>query len=394
MEKALHRCWTRIAFTLIAAILVLACFNTSLSPIGNASAASYSFSLTSEEVNVTVLRDGSIDIDYHFIFTNVNGLDGVDVGLPNTHYDPLSAYAIIIVDGVVYSPDMVHDSPYIDVGMAVEFGSNLQSIIEDHGSFELFFHVNNPHMVYENELIAGTVGVSFRPTWFDPSAQVGITGVLTSRLVFPEGFTNMSQALWIESNVWDELVWDNSTQRVVATWANINVDPNEQADGAYDFGAGFPMGYVDQYYLKDAEIDIFADLITLLSLLLPLIIFAIIIAVSIIATVATARRRNGDYYEPKMNVVGAGPRRDLTAVEAAIVLERPLEMVATMILFGLIKKGKVEIVSRDAPMRLKVLSQKGDYQYETEYLNAINPNPTVSSQLLKNTLDHLIDATS
>ncbi|MFA5313702.1 MAG: hypothetical protein WC375_10385, partial [Methanomassiliicoccales archaeon] len=320
----LMRCALRSAFVLVAAALVLVCLTAPLSPVGNVSAASYSSSLSYEEVNVTVLRDGSVDIDYHFIFTNVDGLDGVDVGLPNSHYDPLSADAMLVVDGVEYSPEMVHDSPYIEVGMAVEFGSYLRSVIEDHGSFELFFHVNNPHMVYENEHAADTVGVSFRPTYFDPSAQVGTTGVLISRFIFPEGFINASQALWVESGPYDDLFWDNATDRVVAMWTRTDVDPDDQAEGLYDVGAGFPMGYVEQYYLEEGEADIFADLFDLIALLLPIIIFALIFAITIIATMSRSRRRNDDYYEPKMNVVGAGPRRYLTAVEAAIVLERPL----------------------------------------------------------------------
>ncbi len=118
-----------------------------LSPAGEARAADYSFSVQREEVNVTVLRDGSVDIDYYFRFTNVGSLDGVDIGLPNSHYDPNTAYATVVVGSVEYSPSQVHESPYVDVGMAVEFSSTLQSIIHSAGDFGLYFHVNNPHMV-------------------------------------------------------------------------------------------------------------------------------------------------------------------------------------------------------------------------------------------------------
>ena len=154
------------------------------SPVGEARAADYSFSVEREEVNVTVLRDGSVDIDYYFLFTNVGFLDGVDIGLPNYHYDPSTADARIVVNNVEYSPSQIRESPYVETGMAVEFDNSLQNIISNAGDFELYFHINNPHMVYENELVNDTVGVSFRPTWFDPEFQVGPTVTLVQRLIF------------------------------------------------------------------------------------------------------------------------------------------------------------------------------------------------------------------
>jgi hypothetical protein len=40
----------------------------------------YRFDLLREEVELTVLDDGSVDIDYTFEFINSGDLDGVDVG--------------------------------------------------------------------------------------------------------------------------------------------------------------------------------------------------------------------------------------------------------------------------------------------------------------------------
>ena len=363
------------------------------SPIGEVKAADYSFSVERQEVNVTVLRDGSVDIDYYFLFTNVGYLDGVDIGLPNRYYDPGTAGAIIMVNNVEHAPSQIQESPYIDVGMAVEFGGDLQGIIEEEGAFELYFHVNNPHMVYENELLNDTVGVSFRPTWFDPDIQVGTTHELVQRLIFPEAFVNDSLALWYESNPWDQIYWDNVTERHVAMWTGTDVGPDSIAAGNYDVGIGFPKEYVEQYFLLDPEMDLFGDIWALVSLFLPLVFMAFFVTMAIGVSVASARKRRGDYYEPKMNVVGAGPRRDLTVVEAAVVLERPLETVSTMVLFGLIRKGKVQVLSEQAPMRLQKLADAGEHQYETDYLSSIGPDGTVSRGLLKITLVNLINAT-
>ena len=396
MVSAMERHFRFLALTvsllLIAAAVLGSLSALHTSPVGEAEAAEYSFSLAREEVNVTVLRDGSVDIDYYFHFTNVGFLDGVDIGLPNRYYDEGSANARIIVDGAEHSPSQVHESPYVDVGMAVEFGSLLQSAIQDHGEFQLYFHVNNPHMVYLNELVNDTVGVSFRATWFDPEFQAGPTGVLVQRLIFPEAFVDDSLALWYENNPWDQIYWDNATSRHVALWTDHGVSPDSVAAGEHDVGIGFPVNYVERYYLPGEDTDAFGSLVVLLTLLFPLLFMALFVTLFIVAMLA-ARRRRKDYYEPVMNVVGAGPRRDLTAVEAAIVLERPLEMVSAMMLFGLIRKGKVQVVSGSAPMRLRKLSDSAEHPYENDYLRAIDPDGTVSGPLLKEALVNLINAT-
>ena len=44
------------------------------------------------------------------------------------------------------------------------------------------------------------------------------------------------------------------------------------------------------------------------------------------------------YMPPKIAIEGHGIKRGLTAVEAAILMEQPLDKVMTMILFGVVKK--------------------------------------------------------
>ncbi len=75
-----------------------------------------------------------------------------------------------------------------------------------------------------------------------------------------------------------------------------------------------------------------------------------------------------------MSVAGKGIKRGLTAVEAGILLAEPLDKVLTMILFGLLKKQAVEVVSKD-PMQIK----------PTETLPEVYTNmKRISSKLLRN----------
>ncbi len=216
--RAVNGSSRKLLMVAVSALLIISCLGLiGSSPIGKADAASLSFSVAAEDVNVTVVRDGSVDIDYHFLFTGVSGLDGVDIGMPNSFYNLSTATSRIVVHGTTYAPALVHVSPNIDQGVAVEFSSALQATIQNAGTFDLYFHINNPHMVYLNTLVNNTVGVSFTPTWFDSSYQQGNTGVLVERLIFPVGFDNESQAYWLQDHPWDSLTFDNTTHRLVAT---------------------------------------------------------------------------------------------------------------------------------------------------------------------------------
>jgi hypothetical protein len=383
----------------MATMAVLLC--TLLSVVmtaGTVQAASYSFSVDQERVTVTVLPDGSVDVDYVFVFSNVGYLDGVDIGLPNSLYDGSSATARIVVGGTEYQPAQIHASPYVSVGQAVEFDQVTVNAITAMRSFTLYYHVNNPHMVYLNEQNSTTAGIRFRPTWFDPNYQIGPTGLVNATIVFPAGMTNTSEALYLENQPYDDLWVDSSTGRVMATWQFANVSPQSLENGQGDVGVAFPLNYVDTYFDPSTDPnlqkgDTFLDALVLLGLLAPIIVVAIFLTLVVVA-VRSANTRRRDYFEPTVGMVGAGPRRDLTAVEAAIMLERPLETVATMILFGLIKKNKVEVMSEAMPMRLKKLSDDGDYPYETAYLRAIGSDGTLSRSLLRNAMVDLIRSTS
>ena len=168
-------------------------------------------------------------------------------------------------------------------------------------------------------------------------------------MMFPQGFTNESQALFLESNPYDDLYLDNSTGLLVAAWTDVNVDPSAQSQGQYDVGIGFPEQYVDVWFMppQPPVEDPWIAAIDWLFLVLPILFFGLFFFLPLALGIRATRKRAVDYFEPKLNRVGAGPRRDLTAVEAAVVLERPIETVATMILFSLMKKDKVRVISDD-----------------------------------------------
>jgi hypothetical protein len=95
-----------------------------------------------------------------------------------------------------------------------------------------------------------------------------------------------------------------------------------------------------------------------------------------------------EYLSPTVGVETAGPKRGLTALEAAIVLNTPMDRLLTMILFSLIKKGAVEqVVSRD-PLRLRLAELTDEDRarlrpYERDFLHAVRDDGRLDQDRLQ-----------
>jgi hypothetical protein len=79
------------------------------------------------------------------------------------------------------------------------------------------------------------------------------------------------------------------------------------------------------------------------------------------------------YLPPAISIEGHGIKRGLTAVEAAVLMEQPMEKILTMILFSTLKKNAAEVLSRE-PLKIKVNAQlpEGLYPYEEDFLKVFS----------------------
>ena len=379
-----------VGLTLASFLLMLA---FSAMPFATAQ-VNYDFELEAEYVDVFINKDGSVGITYEFHFINHGQLDGVDIGLPNEHYDLATAAAAVVIDGQSFTPAQIHTSPWIETGVAVEFTGQIRSLIEVPGQeFILMFTIRNERMVWENELVEGGVGVHFKPTWFSPDFQRGNTGYLRARIFFPPGFSNITEAVYLYNQPWDSIEFNSSLGLAMATWEADDIDLYQQADGYYNFGAGLPSAYVDKFYSEtiwDRAGAVLASLGDFLCANICCLIPAILVTF-VISYQLWWNKRKKDYFKPHMTVAGAGPRRGLTAPEAAIVLERPLDMVATMILFGMTRKGLVTAVPVGQGFKLvKNIGAKHDRAYERKFLEAIDDMGLVNPKALENLMTDLI----
>lgn len=340
---------------------------------GSVSAQSYSFKLPSEEVDMYISDQGIVSINYVFNFQNNPGapaIEYVDVGLPNQNYDIGSIKADI--NGNPITNIQKADPKYVPIGVTLGLGS--QSIPAGaSGQVHLFVGtVTRMLYPYKYGNTAGYASFQFSPNYFDSSALSGNTD-LTVRLHLPPGIQSQ-EPIYYNPTAWPgdsapEAAYD-SNNSVVYTW-HSNV-----ANGytKYTFGGAFPAKYVPASAISSLSIweqlgikpeDIFTYLFYLGCA-------AFLIGIPVLSWIGN-RNRKLAYLPPKISIEGHGIKRGLTAVEAAILMEQPLDKVLTMVLFGIIKKGGATVTTRD-PLELTVTSPapEGLQPYEVDFLAAFS----------------------
>ena len=331
-------------------------------------AQDYSFSIPKLTVHVYLNEDGSISLDYLFVFQNDSGghvIDFVDVGMPNGDYDWNSISADVNGNPVTISSDYQGDGGYgfaVDMGpYAIPPGQTGQVHVVV-GSIDNMFYPDSDDSNYASS--------EFSPTWFGSQYVNGSTD-LTVIFHLPPGVQPEEPRYHLPRN-WvgaDAPITGIDAQgRVTYTWNSPNADGSTQ----YTFGASFPASYIPaavivrQSFLESLNIDFGSIISTLVCCGFAFFMFGIP-ALSVIG----GQRRKLQYLPPKIAIEGHGIKRGLTAVEAAILMQEPLDKIMTMILFGVVKKEAAEVTSRD-PLALKVASPLPEdlRDYERDFIKA------------------------
>lgn len=350
----------------------------------------YYFQVNKEVVHVYWNADGTQSLDYTWVFTNQPGshpIDYVDVGMPNYNFDEGTVKAD--VDGV---PVSVSTSDYEgnDSGFAVVMGSKT---IPAGGSGTLHVYVGTiTGVLYPDDNDEAYTSATFAPTYFGSEYVTGTTDLtLTYHLppnmgeqeprwhASPSGFPSEPQAAYDADN------------RITYTWYS----PSASVSDYYLFGASFPRTYVpaDQIYTPPVEPLISGD--TIFSLLCGGFFIFMFVGIPAISAIA-GQKRKMQYMPPKVAIEGHGIKRGLTAVEAAILMEQPLDKIMTMILFGTLKKDAAEVVTRD-PLVIKsaAILSDGLHEYELDFLRAFKEEKAKERQAaLQETMVKLVKSVS
>lgn len=371
---------------LIVVILLTAVFST-------VSAQTYSFSVSKETMDAYYNSDGTLSIQYSYTFVNdpsASAIDYVDIGLPNSSFDLSRINAS--VDGHTIT----------DISQA-----DPQNLNGSSNGFTLALHENAIQPGRTGTVMArvdGITGVFYKynkgdtkdyasvrimPNYFGSSYVNGNTD-LTVALHLPQGVMP-DEPQWEQQTSWggpqDPQTSLDDEGRVTYTWEYNNASASAQ----YEFAAAFPAHYLPAGTVRTG-IQVSDATISTIICWCVFLLFGGVFVLIIYASIVGAKKRKLEYLPPKITIEGHGIKRGLTAVEAAILMEQPMDKVLTMVLFGVIKKGAATVTSRE-PLTVQVTDPipEGLQPYETEFLQAYKePSDRTRQKALQEVMVNLV----
>ena len=349
-----------LLMVLLAAILLL-------SP-GSALAQNYSFSLDRMTVHVFYNEDGTASIDYVMVFSNDLGaspIDYIDLGLPNTSFNDSSIRAE--VDGSqIYD---ISRSGYQGDGTGVALGLGSDAIQPGRSGAVHTFIGEVDRMLYPDTTGDNYASTVFSPTWFGSQFVHGETD-LSVTFHMPPGVQPDEPRWHAAPGGWSQepVTGIDEQGRVAYTWSNSRASGSQQ----YKFGASFPAAYVPAAAI--VQPSIWERLGIDPEALMPFAFFCcfgVFIVGSVAGSIRSANKRKLQYLPPKIAIEGMGIKRGLTAIEAAVLMEQPLDKVLTMMLFSTIKKEAASVVKSE-PLELEIADPlpEGLNAYEIDFLKA------------------------
>ncbi len=353
-------------------------------------AQDYSFSVPEVEAHIYLESDGSAAIEYFWYFENASGahpIDFVDVGMPGA-----SSYSLSNVTATINGAPItdIADSPYVN-GIALGLGGNA---IQPGSSGVVYFYIDGVRDLFyaaASESGEDYVSVNFQPNYFSGDLSFGST-TMTVNLHMPEGAVD-GEVVWYNPEGWPG---DDTPASAYDSEGNIFYQwstPNAKPSGIYTFGAAFPARLIPTEAIRSEQTVTFNPS-NLMGTLIPIVCcggFAGLFALVIYLSVKSAQKRKLQYLPPKIAIEGHGIKRGLTAVEAAILMEQPMDKILTMILFSVLRKEAGTVTSRD-PLEIKVEETLPEdlRDYETAFLLAFRAEKTKRRKLLQDMMVTLV----
>ncbi len=343
-------------------------------------AQTYRFQLRREVVNVYINSDGTLDLEYILDFVNdasADPIDFVDIGLPNENYDINKIQATINGQPI----RNIERSPYVTYGVALGLDNNAIPPGKTGRVHVVIKGITG--MLYEDTEEGTEKYASFQltPNYFGSEYVYGNTD-LTLTIFLPPGLQPEEPRYYPPKN-WPGIAEPESgfddQGRVFYRWQSNKANGSTQ----YIFGAAFPARLVPESAIVTKppfRLNISVDDICGAAFCLG---FLGLIGLIIYGSIWGEKNRKLQYLPPKVSVAGHGIKRGLTAVEAAIVMEQPMDKILSMILFSTIKKGAATVRTRD-PLEIDVVEPFPEnlQPYEIEFLKAMQENKAATRRRL------------
>jgi hypothetical protein len=356
----------------------------------SALAQDYYFQVPQMTVDVYWNSDGTVSLNYTFVFKNDpsgHAIDYVDVGIPNSNFN--AGNILADVNGVAIT-DISESGFQGEGGSGVALGLGSYAIPPGQTGTVRVFIPDVRSVLYTDSNDKNYASAVFRPNYFGSQFVYGPTD-MTVTFHLPPG-VQPQEPRWHSAPPGfpsEPATGLDDQGNVTYTWQNQNANDSK----VYEFGASFPMNYIPAGAIVKPNPFAFLNNIDL-SGCIPW--FCIIGFFGIFVLNAfSGRRRRLQYLPPKISIEGHGIKRGLTAVEAAILLEQPLDKVLTMILFGVIKKNAAEVVSRD-PLQIKGTDPLPSdlHDYEIKFIDAFKEKELARQRQLQDMMVALIKSIS
>ncbi len=336
-------------------------------------AQSYFFEMESLTVDYYINEDGTASIFITFVFNNNpagSPIDFVDVGIPNPNFSESSISAQVNGLPVEYISRSEYQGQG-NAGVAIYLGSN--AIQPGESGTLIVFIESVERVLFPDSDDPGYSSTNYKTTYFGSQFVEGETAV-TVNFHMPEGVLPEEPRWHAAPSGFpsEPETFVDESGRVVYSWTNLNAQP----DRGYEFGASFPSNYVPVESISKPTISesvedsfgIDPEAFSGFFMCLGGIGFVVLL---VLGSYRSTQKRKLQYLSPKVAIEGHGIKRGLTAVEAAILLEQPMDKVLTMILFSVVKKEAASVVSND-PLELKIVDPLPDSirPYEAKFLEA------------------------
>lgn len=348
-------------------------------------AQDYSFSVPTMLLDVTPNPDASVTLNYTIDFHCNEGahpIDVVDMGLPHNDYDISNMSASI--DGQMLIG--IKRSTYISTGVEVPISPPIQP----GQTGRLRFKATMPDMVYQDTTNPELASLRITPTWWGAQYVTGTTRLFIA--VYLPDTIDLERVVYQLNEPFDHKMQTEGHKVVVWQFDDT------RADREHLVGVSFPKDWMDRvitqtvwdlawkWWVETPGARTVVGLLMLIAfgiwyfritggtgtcLFIPLVIILPIVwaaspgleALGIPILVlffifgerllASSKR---SYLPPIESVAGGEIKRGLTAAEAAVLLERPLGDVLTLVIFGLLRKGLVTM-TREDPLTVEVVER-------------------------------------
>ncbi len=343
-------------------------------------AQSYAFEVPELQLQVFVQTDASVRLVYDITFNNyARPIDVVDIGLPHSNYDIGNMSASI--NGTPLTD--IRPSTYIDIGVEVHLN---QQTIPSGGTGTLRFEATMPDLVFQDTTDADYASLQITPTWFDRDSVTGLSEIRIAIHV-PEGvepeelryqrepyteialFENRAVAIWVFSEVratqaylvglsFPNRVMDRVVRMTLLDLTRRWLETNPEIAMLLGFIALALFAWLFFRFSGGTGCTVFVILAAALVALFVLSPLLMLPAIPLLAALvayneANLRKKTKTYLPPIAHVEGGGIKRGLTAPEAGVLLELPLHKILTLVVFGLLEKNLVELVTQD-PLTVRV----------------------------------------